>query len=855
MVLKYSTRLPSFHYFTVTDPLLSLIPGKVGCSMVIDLNGLWEMRRCTDTRWYPAQVPGCVHTDLQHCGLIADPFFESNELRLEWIEHTDFEYRTSFTVSSELLARRHLELIAEGLDTLAAIYLNGSLVATTENMFMGYRFAVKPYLVCGNNTITVRFGNPMEYIRKRKGYPWSQQPNDPVGGASGIRKMQCSFGWDWGPRLPTCGIFRSIYIEARSGPRIAHVAISQVHSPRQVRLHFRPELDGGKKRGISWRSRISLEGVPVAESESLSLSISSPRLWWPHGSGPQPLHTVTVELVDNGTVLATWTKRIGLRTIALDRRKDRWGESFRFLVNGKPVYAKGANWIPAHILPSSVDHATYRSLLQSAVEANFNMLRVWGGGLYEHEDFYNLCDEYGIMVWHDFMFACSLYPQDEPFMQSVADEARYQTRRLARHACMALWCGNNELEHNVAAITETPEKKKAYDRIFYDILPKAVKKNAPHTSYWPSSPHNPEGYVQGPNNEFAGDAHYWDVWHAGLQPEAAHKHHFRFWSEFGMQAYCSVDTALQFTSADKLNVFGPAMENHQKHPVGNALIFQYIAYRYRFPNDFAALVYLSQVNQAFCIATMVEHQRSGMPRTMGSLYWQLNDCWPVFSWSGIDFGGQWKALHYAARRFYAPALVSFKLIGEETTGRINRRINTVTGVQLITVYDGPTNCRAKLRWDLFTVDTGRVVLHGEKTVLLKTNEAVVRKVVNLGRFFRRFGKDNLVMRLSLVQDDRVLSENTVLFTAPRFIELPKEKLVPSVKKVAAASYALLFKSKTFQHQVSFHLKGTRYRATDNFFDLFPGIVHTVSVTVEGEKHPGVAWVKRRLEVMSVAESY
>jgi beta-mannosidase len=297
------------------------------------------------------------------------------------------------------------------------------------------------------------------------------------------------------------------------------------------------------------------------------------------------------------------------------------------------------------------------------------------------------------------------------------------------------------------------------------------------------------------------------------------------------------------------------MENHQKHPIGNALIFQYIAYRYRFPKDFASLVHLSQVNQLYCIGLMVEHQRACMPRTMGSLYWQLNDCWPVFSWSSIDFGGRWKGLHYAARRFYAPALVTYRLIGQERVGKINRRINTITGVKLITAYDGNKNLQATLCWDLFTIADGELIRHGEKQVLLRHNKAIVQQSINLAPAFSRFTKNNLVMRLKLMQENKALSQNTVLFTAPRFIDLPKRKIFPSVNKIGINRFVFHFKSETFQHQVSFHLTGTHYRASDNFFDLFPGIVHAVTVMVDHEKDIGVAWIKRRLQVMSVADTY
>lgn len=825
--------------------------------MVIDLNGKWKFRAVTENIWHNATVPGCVHADLYANGLIPDPFFGANELELDWIERTDFEYCREFFVPAKLLEHRIVELVAEGLDTVAQITINGTLIASTDNMFQGYRFDVRQSLVAGPNTIGIRFRNPLSCIRERRGFTWFDQPNDPVGGASAIRKMQCSFGWDWGPRLPTCGIYRTICIEAFSTARIDHVTVRQLHESSRATISIAAEISGSDDRNLlSLRSSLSLYNVVVSQSTSNELVIDDPQLWWPSGHGAQPLYDLAVELLDRGgKVVDMWTRRIGLRTVTLDRTRDRWGESFCFIVNGRPVYAKGASWIPANALPSAVTGKTYEDLVRSAAEANFNMLRVWGGGLYEHECFYDLCDVYGIMVWHDFMFACSLYPADEPFMESVEGEARYQVRRLAHHACMALWCGNNELEYLARQIVSSQENRTAYERIFNDILPRAVNSFAPHISYWPSSPHNPDGYEHGTDNEGAGDHHYWDVWHGRMRPQSVERLHYRFWSEFGMQSYCSVDTALMFAKEHELNVYGPVMDNHQKHPAGNAIVMEYISYRYRFPKDFAALSYLSQINQAYCVELMVEHQRSCMPRTMGSLYWQLNDCWPAFSWSGIEFGGQWKALHYAARRFYAPALVTFRLIGEERAGKINRRINTISGVEIITAFDGPCSMEARLHWDLFTIDRGNMVLHGESSIVLEPDESSIQKRLDLSTCFQSMGRENLVMRLLLVGDTGIIARNSLLFTAPRFIELPKAPIVPDVKKTSARRFSLVFRGSVFQHQVAFHIPGVRYRASDNYFDLFPGTVHSIDLTIEGDRDVSLSWLEKNLYVTSVAWTY
>ena len=476
--------------------------------------------------------------------------------------------------------------------------------------------------------------------------------------------------------------------------------VQQQHSAGRVLLTIQPQLTQ-QDADIGVRCRLALDGQLVAQAEGsgeIELAVEQPQLWWPNGLGAQPLYELQTELLHADEVLDRQHQRIGLRTIVLDRHADEWGESFQFVVNGVPVFAKGANWIPAHSFVTAVGRADYQNLLSSAAEANMNMLRVWGGGIYEMDDFYDLCDQLGLMVWQDFMFACSLYPGDEQFLALVEQEAAYQVPRLANHACMALWCGNNEIEQMPPEITATPERQAAYEKIFYDILPAAVAAHDPATPYWPSSPHNPEGYQQGHNNERAGDCHFWDVWHARYPVKRYEEMKFRFCSEFGMQSYSSPAVAATFCPPEEMNVFGPAMENHQKNAAGNQIIFDYVARLYRYPKDYAALAYLSQLNQAYCMKVGIEHFRRSMPRTMGALYWQINDCWPVFSWSSLEFGGRWKALHYAARRFFAPALVSAHVPGDEKAGKGNYIANTIHDVNIYAVYDGVAAQDGTVKW-------------------------------------------------------------------------------------------------------------------------------------------------------------
>ena len=704
----------------------------------------------------------------------------------------------------------------------------------------------------------------MDYIEARRKIHSFQEWNDPIGGSSNIRKEQCSFGWDWGPRFATCGIWKEIRLEAWSGNRLTDVYVEQHHDNDKVTILVIPKLSN-KKTSLC-RVTLKLNDEIIAQQEgqgALELVVENPQLWWPSGLGPHPLYDLQVELLSCSSpsgggwvgdqVLDCKKLRLGLRTIILDRHADEWGESFQFVVNGVPVFAKGANWIPAHSFVSEVSRADYDNLLSSAVEAHMNMLRVWGGGIYEMDDFYDLCDEKGIMVWQDFMFACSLYPGDEKFLKSVENEARFQVRRLHHRACLALWCGNNEIEQMPQEITATPERKKAYDAVFYEVLARVTAELNPQIAYWPSSPHNPEGYEKGHNNENAGDSHFWDVWHARKPVGAYETKNFRFCSEFGMQSYSSPEIAATFCDPQDFNVFGSAMENHQKNGAGNLIIFDYISRLYRFPKDFASLAYLSQLNQAYCMKFGIEHFRRSMPRTMGALYWQLNDCWPVFSWSSLEFGGKWKALHFAAQKFFAPALVSAHVPGEETVQYCsNRVVSNIHEVNLFTVYDGLETRKAELGWTLYHMDN-RVLKSGRKKVILRYGQSVLQQQIDFQKEIDKHGRRAIYLRVFLNDGDELISQNTVFFTAPRYIEFVKEKLAPRIEKIGAGLFRLHFEAQQFHHQMMFNVPNVFFRADDNFFDLFPGVPHVVELKLEDDF--SLAQLKKRLEIMSYADSY
>ena len=823
----------------------------------------WKFRDATDpSRWRSATVPGCVHRDLLRHGLIPDPFYGTNELDLQWIEHHAWEYRASFRVTAALLDEEKVELVCDGLDTLATVYLNGRKVATSDNMFIPLRIDVRRWLRAGTNELRFHFASAGHAAKTLRPEHQPKEFNDSVGRCSVIRKEQCQFGWDWGPRFVTAGIWRDLRLEAWSSNRLVSAQITQTHAANgRVALSVTPQL-ARADASVTYYVTVAVDGTIVAiasgKSADLIREIPRPQLWWPNGQGAQPLYTVSLLARDRtGREIGTWSRRIGLRTITLDRSRDRWGESFQFLVNGRAIFAKGANWIPVHSFVADLQRADYERDIRSAARANMNMLRVWGGGIYEHEAFYDLCDELGLLVWQDFMFACTLYPGDRAFLDSVAIEARAQVERLRHRACLALWCGNNEIETlGWDALKKNPKLRRNYDALFHRLLPEVVAANDEVTPYWPTSPYRGDDrsndYSVKELGEKSGDTHYWDVWHARHPVKDYEKWNFRFVSEFGMQSYSSPETQATFCPPSDANVFGAVMENHQKNAAGNQIILDYVSRIYRFPKDQASLIYLSQLNQAYCMQTGVEHYRRIMPRCMGALYWQLNDCWPVASWSSIEHTGRWKALHHVARRFFAPALASAHVPGGESTIIGNYRRSSVRKVHLYTVYDSPSAARGVLLWDLFHLD-GRIVLGGRKPVSLRYGKSVRQKTLDLAAPLERYGRDHLYLRIALEVDGRRVSEETVFLTPPRFLSLPRGKTSTTIRVLSPSKALLTFRSTVFQHRFAFDLTGMPHQSSDNYFELYPD--EKKEVLVELERPATKSALLKALKFQSLADSY
>ena len=607
----------------------------------------------------PAQVPGSVYHDLLTAGEIPDPFYRDNENEALKLMDNDFIYSRSFTVPASLLENDAVVLHCDGLDTLATVTVNGCLVGTAKNMHRTYEFDVKSVLRAGENEISVKFDSPTRFIKEAYALSRADGSSDAMVGFPLIRKAHCMFGWDWGPRLPDAGIWRDISILGVKTARIRDVHVLQFHEEGKVTLEINThvtELTGSADVKVSVTAPDGT--VFTAEGEKAVIEIENPALWWPNGLGDQPLYTVTVELGDG---LDSWSRRIGLRTLTVTRKKDQWGESFSHCVNGVDVFAMGADYIPEDNLLPRVNPERTRRLLEDAKAANMNCVRVWGGGYYPDDFFYDICDELGLLVWQDFMFACAVYNLTEDFEENIKAEFVDNIRRLRHHASLALWCGNNEMEQFVAQgeWVSSLRQKADYIKMYEYIIPKILKVEDPQTFYWPASPSS-GGSFDEPQDPNRGDVHYWDVWH-GLKPFTDYRNYlFRYVSEFGFQSFPCMQTIEAFTAPEDRNVFSYVMEKHQRNASANGRIVSYLSQMYLYPGELTDLVYASQLLQAQAMQYGVEHWRRNRndSRCMGAVVWQLNDCWPVASWASIDYYGRWKALHYYEKRFFAPVLIS-----------------------------------------------------------------------------------------------------------------------------------------------------------------------------------------------------
>jgi beta-mannosidase len=817
----------------------------------LSLDGNWGVTQKGTAQSLPAQVPGCIHTDLLAAGKIPDPFYRDQELAVQWIGEVDWIYSRQIEIPASFLNHEAVRLRCEGLDTLATLSLNGREVGRADNMFRTWEFDVKPLLGAGTNSIEVRFASTLPYIQareKERRLPnWNARHE--VTGRSWVRKEPCNYGWDWGPVLITCGIWRPISLAAFDTARLTGVQILQDHTTAgQVVLTVSPEVESLSSTPLSAAVRVVLEGRVVAQGsgpadQPVKLVIRDPQLWWPNRLGTQPLYAVEVELQAAGQVLDRTARRIGLRTLRLDRHPDEWGESFQFVVNGVPFFAKGSNWIPADAFATRLTPEAYRGLLQSAADANMNMLRVWGGGIYENDVFYNLCDELGLCIWHDFMFACASYPAfDEAFMRNVRAEAEDTVRRLRHHPSIALWCGNNELEQGLVgpAWTDRQMSWDDYGRLFDHLLPEVTRALDPQRDYWPSSPHTPHGDRADFNNPSCGDAHLWDVWHGRKPFEWYRTCTHRFNSEFGFQSFPEPKTVYGYTEPQDRNVTTYVMEHHQRSGIGNTVIMQYLLDWFRLPTSFEHNLWLSQILHGMAMQYAVEHWRRSMPRGMGTLYWQINDCWPVASWASIDYHGRWKALHYLARRFYAPVLVSG--VEDWTTGTVevhltNDRREAVSG---------------EIGWWLTGLD-GRPLAAGRTHAAIEPQRSRQIETLDFGPQLMQFGPRQLMVWLEFAVKGERLSTNFASFARPKHLDLAEPGIDLVVEPLGAEQYAVTLSAAKPALWAWLELDGAEARFSDNFVHLRPGRSQRIVATT-GRALP-LDQFRAGLRVSSLVDTY
>ncbi len=625
----------------------------------LDLSGIWEMTWKGGT--VSGEIPGSVYSFLLEAGKMPDPHYGENELEVLPLMDEDYTFSRSFTLPDSFLGHP-ICLQCMGLDTLCTLWLNGQKIAETKNMHRTYEFEVTKLLQPGENLLEVTFASPTRWIAQA-------YANDPIGGTGDamvgfphLRKAHCMFGWDWGPRLPDAGIWRDIRLLCLDSDRVEDLHIRQLHQDGHVFLTVHLTHAGAAVEEITLTDP---QGKAMVLRNHAETDVFAPQLWWPNGYGDQPLYTVTAVLRNQGRVVDQVEKRIGLRTATVTRRTDVYGEGFCHTVNGVDIFAMGADYIPEDNLLSRITPARTRTLLEQCAAAHFNCIRVWGGGYYPDDAFYDACDELGLLVWQDFMFACANYRLTPDFEAEIRAEFADNIRRLRHHASLGLWCGNNEMEmfqedHHYGGDATTQAD---YLKMFEEILPSLLAEYDPDTYYWPASPSSGGGF-DAPNDPNRGDTHYWEVWHQNKPFSEYRNYFFRYASEFGFQSFPAVKTIAAYCPAEERNIFSRTVEMHQRNSGANGKILNYLSKTYRYPTSLDALVYASQLLQAVAIQYGVEHWRRNRGRCMGAVYWQLNDIWPGASWSSIDYFGRWKALHYFAKRFFAPVMISCQEVGE-----------------------------------------------------------------------------------------------------------------------------------------------------------------------------------------------
>ncbi len=827
-----------------------------------EINSGWKFHEAGTSEWLKATVPGCVHTDLLDNKKIEDPFYRMNEARVQWVGKKDWEYETTFSTDNSILQRDRVEIVFQGIDTYADVYINDQLVLSTDNMHRTWRVDVKSILRPGDNKLRVYiysvFKKAMPLMQSAP-FPLWQFPNNDQSDTTVsiyVRKAGYHFGWDWGPRLVTAGIWRPVTIEAWDEAKFDGVQVitkSILHNKASMAASMDIIVlkSTTAEVSVSEGSRVivkkSVQLNPGNNKISLDFDIINPKLWWSNGLGKADLYTFDCRLVTASKSTDRQSVTTGIRTLKVITDNDKYGKSMYILLNGVPVFMKGANLIPFDNFTNRVSDESYEYIIKSAAEAHMNMLRLWGGGYFEKDILYNLCDKYGILIWHDMLFACGTYPFYEAYNNSVTEEIKDNVRRIRNHPSIALWNGNNEVEvayyqwgtkekltREQQAIEETNIRK-----FFYDIVPKAIFSVDTTRSYHPTSPNT--GYNNIPQE--MGDVHYWSVWH-GKQPfESYNTNIGRFMSEYGFQSYPELATIKAFTLPEDRTLESPVMKSHQRCMsenrrdigYGNRLIKFYMDQYFKPPKNFNDYIYVSQLLQAKGVKMAIEAHRRNMPECMGTLFWQINDCWPVASWSSIDYYGRWKALQYAARDLYKEQLVSTVIEdGVLKTFVVSDRLSAINATLKFTMLDfmGKT-IREK--------DTAVVVPANTSTLLYRT---VVEKLLE------GHDKSNCFLNIRLMENNKVLAINNFFFAPEKELALTKPDFKISIKQSGKKSIITLNAS-TLSKDVYLSVPDVDGFYSDNYFDLIPGETKEVTFDSKTEAKD----ILNHLSVVSLYDSY
>ena len=798
----------------------------------ISLNNGWEFSQAGKGEWLPATVPGTVHQDLIDNNKLINPFFGMNEEKVQWVEKEDWQYKTTFVLTKEQLSRQAALLNFEGLDTYADIYLNGSLLERTDNMFVGYEIPVKDVLREGENRLQVYFHSPIKMGLPQLETDGFQYPADNDHSKTRVsiysRKAPYSYGWDWGIRLATSGIWRPVTLELYDAARIEDYFVCQVSVTKELakvnnilEVMSVPQASQQAEVVLSYSYK---DGAKVTEQKSVTLQpglnkvnmpveIANPHLWMPNGWGEAALYDFEMTVKVDGKAVASEKKRVGLRTIKVVMEDDKDGKSFYFMVNGEPVFAKGSNLIPDDALLPNITTERYYQLVKDAKDANHNMIRVWGGGIYEDDRLYDAADEMGILIWQDFIFACTTYPSDPAFLRRVAQEAEYNIKRLRSHASLAMWCGNNEIYEGMrywgwSKKYENPaiwnEMKEGYDKLFHQLLPAILKEYDADRFYMHGSPY--EANWGRPHSWKIADSHNWGTWYGRKPFESFDAELPRFMSEFGFQAFPEMKTIATFAEPKDYALESDVMNAHQKASIGNFLIKKTMALYYEVPEDFEELVYKGLVLQGFGIRHGIEAHRRNRPYCMGSLYWQLNDSWPVVSWSSIDYYGNWKAMHYQSKRAFAPILLNAFKEGDElciyTLSDELKEYKNATLQLKVMDFNGKVLNKKEVKGEVPA--NASVVFHKEAYNVLATNPTNTLLLMTL--------KD---------QKGKVLSEEIYYFNHPKNQELPVAKVSYKVKQLDGKCEVTL-STKQLARDIFIEIPFQGARFSDNFFDLLPG---------------------------------